>query len=46
MSPWGRVALDAAVTALVEKFETLPPRTVGIAKRIINVGRNMSMRES
>jgi enoyl-CoA hydratase len=38
--------LDGAVAALAEKFQTLPPRTVGIAKRIINVGHNMSMRES
>jgi enoyl-CoA hydratase/carnithine racemase len=38
--------LDAAVAALAEKFQQLPPRTVGIAKRIINVGHNLSMRES
>jgi enoyl-CoA hydratase/carnithine racemase len=38
--------LDGAVAALAEKFRTLPPRTVGIAKRIIDVGHNMSMRES
>jgi enoyl-CoA hydratase/carnithine racemase len=38
--------LDAAVAALAAKFEKLPPRTVGIAKRIINEGHNLSMRES
>jgi len=38
--------LDAAVMKLAEKFLKLPPRTVGIAKRIINEGHNMSMRES
>lgn len=38
--------LDAAVAALADKFQRLPPRTVGIAKRIINVGHNLSMRES
>jgi enoyl-CoA hydratase/carnithine racemase len=38
--------LDAAVTALAAKFETLPPRTVGVAKRIINAGYHLSMRES
>jgi enoyl-CoA hydratase/carnithine racemase len=38
--------LDGAVAALAEKFRVLPPRTVGIAKRIIDVGHNMSMRES
>lgn len=38
--------LDAAVAALAERFQTLPPRTVGIAKRIIDVGYNLSMRDS
>jgi enoyl-CoA hydratase/carnithine racemase len=38
--------LDAAVAALAEKFQQLAPRTVGIAKRIINVGHNLSIRES
>ena len=38
--------LDAAVAALAERFQTLPPRTVGIAKRIIDVGHNLSMRDS
>lgn len=38
--------LDAAVAALADKFQRLPPRTVGIAKRIINLGHNLSMRES
>jgi len=38
--------LDAAVVALADKFTRLPPRTVGIAKRIINLGHNLSMRDS
>jgi enoyl-CoA hydratase/carnithine racemase len=38
--------LDAAVAALADKFRRLPPRTVGIAKRIINSGHNLSVRES
>jgi enoyl-CoA hydratase/carnithine racemase len=38
--------LDAAVMKLAERFLKLPPRTVGIAKRIINEGHNMSMQES
>jgi enoyl-CoA hydratase/carnithine racemase len=38
--------LSAAVAELAEKFLKLPPRTVGIAKRIINKGHNMTMRES
>jgi enoyl-CoA hydratase/carnithine racemase len=38
--------LSAAVAGLAEKFQGLPPRTVGIAKRIINEGHNLSMRES
>lgn len=38
--------LDEAVSKLAEKFLSLPPRTVGIAKRIINEGHNMSMRKS
>ncbi len=38
--------LSAAVVRLAEKFQGLPPRTVGIAKRIINEGHNLSMRES
>jgi len=38
--------LDEAVAALAEKFQTLPPRTVGIAKRLINTGHNLSMRDS
>lgn len=38
--------LDAAVAALADKFQRLPPRTVGIAKRIINLGHNLSMRDS
>lgn len=38
--------LDTAVAALAERFLTLPPRTVGIAKRIIDRGHNLSLRES
>ena len=38
--------LDAAVAALADRFQRLPPRTVGIAKRIINSGHNLSMRDS
>jgi enoyl-CoA hydratase/carnithine racemase len=38
--------LDGAVLALAQRFRALPPCTVGIAKRIIDVGHNMSMRES
>lgn len=38
--------LDAAVDTLADRFLLLPPRTVGIAKRIIDVGHNMSMRDS
>jgi enoyl-CoA hydratase/carnithine racemase len=38
--------LDAAVAALADKFQRLPPRTVGVAKRIINLGHNLSVRES
>ena len=38
--------LDAAVAALADKFQRLPPRTVGIAKRVINLGYNLSMRDS
>jgi len=38
--------LDTAVAALAAKFQRLPPRTVGIAKRIINVGYNLPMRHS
>jgi enoyl-CoA hydratase/carnithine racemase len=38
--------LNAAVENLAQKFHRLPPRTIGIAKRIINEGHNLSMRES
>jgi enoyl-CoA hydratase/carnithine racemase len=38
--------LDAAVTELARKFERLPPRTVGMAKRIIDAGYHLSMRQS
>ena len=36
--------LDATVAALADKFQRLPPRTVGIAKHIINSGHNLSLR--
>lgn len=38
--------LDQTVDALVSKFLRLPPRSVAIAKRIIEQGANLSMRES
>jgi len=38
--------LDAAVAAWAREFQTLPPRTVGLAKRIIDRGYNLSLRES
>jgi enoyl-CoA hydratase/carnithine racemase len=38
--------LDKTVAALAAKFQRLPPRTVGMAKRIINSGHNLSMRDS
>ena len=38
--------LDAAVAAFAEQFEKLPPRAVGVAKRIINQGHGLSIRES
>jgi enoyl-CoA hydratase len=37
--------LDTTVAALADKFQKLPPRTVGIAKRIINLGYNLSIRD-
>jgi enoyl-CoA hydratase/carnithine racemase len=38
--------LDEAVAALAGRFRRLPPRTVGIAKRIINEGHTLSLRMS
>ena len=38
--------LDLAVNALADKFRKLPPRTTAIAKRIINQGQYLSLRES
>jgi enoyl-CoA hydratase/carnithine racemase len=38
--------LDAAVAALADKFTRLPSLTVGVAKRIINSGHSLSMRDS
>jgi enoyl-CoA hydratase/carnithine racemase len=31
---------------LANKFQSLPPRTVGVAKHIINEGQDLSMRAS
>jgi enoyl-CoA hydratase/carnithine racemase len=38
--------LDTTVAALADKFQRLPPHTVGVAKRIINSGYNLSLRDS
>lgn len=38
--------LDGAVDEFAKKFLSLPPRTVGIAKRMINVGQDLPLRES
>jgi enoyl-CoA hydratase/carnithine racemase len=38
--------LDAAVAALAERFLTLPPRTVGLAKRFIDGAHHLSIQES
>jgi enoyl-CoA hydratase/carnithine racemase len=38
--------LDAAVETLADRFQSLPPRTVGIAKHIIDKGHNTSLRET
>lgn len=38
--------LDTAINALADKFRKLLPRTVAIAKRIINQGQHLSLRES
>jgi enoyl-CoA hydratase/carnithine racemase len=38
--------LDAAAEAIAGKFRRLPPRTVGIAKRLINEGYGRSIRDS
>ncbi len=38
--------LETAVSTLANKFNHLPPRAVGIAKRIIDQGYEMSLRES
>jgi enoyl-CoA hydratase/carnithine racemase len=37
--------LDVAVANLAAKFRKLPPRTVGMAKRIIDEGSYLSLRE-
>lgn len=38
--------LDAATDALADKFRRLPPRTVSIARQIIDEGASMTLRES
>lgn len=38
--------LETAVSALANKFRKLPPRAVGVAKRIIDEGYTMTMRQS
>jgi enoyl-CoA hydratase/carnithine racemase len=38
--------LDQAVATLAAKFQSLPPRSVGAAKRIINQGHDLSLRGS
>jgi enoyl-CoA hydratase/carnithine racemase len=38
--------LDDTVATLADKFMQLPPRTVGIAKNIINLSYDLSLRES
>jgi enoyl-CoA hydratase/carnithine racemase len=38
--------LDAAVVSLADKFRRLPPRTIGVAKRILNEGYQLPLRES
>jgi enoyl-CoA hydratase/carnithine racemase len=38
--------LDAEVAKLAAKFQTLPPRAVGVAKRIVNQAQDLSLRES
>ena len=38
--------LDAAVASLADKFRRLPPRTIGMAKRILNEGYDLSLRDS
>lgn len=38
--------LDDTVAALANRFRALPPRTIGIAKRIINAGQDLPLRAS
>jgi enoyl-CoA hydratase/carnithine racemase len=38
--------LDTTVNALADKFRKLPPRATAVAKRIINQGYHLSLRES
>ncbi|MCJ7623943.1 MAG: enoyl-CoA hydratase-related protein [Anaerolineaceae bacterium] len=38
--------LDKQVNAFVEKFQQMPPRTVGLAKIVINRGHDLTLQES
>jgi enoyl-CoA hydratase/carnithine racemase len=38
--------LDKGVNAMAKKFYEMPPRTVGLAKVVINQGHDLSMRDS
>ena len=38
--------IDAAVASLAEKFRRLPPRTIGVAKRVLNDGFHLPLRDS
>ena len=38
--------LDAAVASLVGKFRKLPPHIIAVAKRILNEGYQLPLRES
>lgn len=38
--------LEASVAALADRLRQLPPRTIGIAKRIIDSGYHLSLRDS
>lgn len=38
--------LDSSVAAFAKRFLTLPPRTVGAAKQMINQGQDLPLRES
>ena len=38
--------LDAAVASLADKFRRLPPRTIGVATRVLNDGFHLPLRDS